>query len=73
MNINSLVEYAHENNPDKKIVLLVTDVFHDLSYIEQYASNIDACILSGTNDQQPSIILNVVNLSQDFRNCLWVE
>ena len=61
MNINSLVEYAHENNPDKKIALFGHSMgsFMSLSYIEQYASNIDACILSGTNDQQPSIILNV--------------
>ncbi len=58
-NMNSLVEYVHEKNPGKKIVLLGHSMgsFMSLSYIEKYASNIDACILSGTNDQQPSAIL----------------
>ena len=31
--------------------------FMSLSYIEQFASNIDACILSGTNDQQHPLVL----------------
>ncbi|MFA5342064.1 MAG: alpha/beta fold hydrolase, partial [Clostridia bacterium] len=58
-NINSLIEYIHEKNPGKKIVLFGHSMgsFMSLSFIEQYAFNIDACILSGTNDQQPYAIL----------------
>ena len=59
-NMNSLVDYVHDKNPDKKIVLFGHSMgsFMSLAYVEQFASNINGCILSGTNDQQPFLILN---------------
>lgn len=58
-NMKSLIDYAHENHKNKKIVLFGHSMgsFMSLSYIEQFASNIDACILSGTNDQQHPLVL----------------
>lgn len=58
-NMNSLIEYIKENNPNKKIVLFGHSMgsFLSISYIEQYASNINACILSGTNDAQSPLLI----------------
>lgn len=58
-NMNSLVEYVRKQHPDKKVILFGHSMgsFMTLAFAERYASNIDGCVLSGTNDQQPAFVL----------------
>ncbi len=59
-NLNTLVQHAKKDNPEKKVILFGHSMgsFISLAYIQKY-SDVDACILSGTNDKQAYLLLKV--------------